>query len=577
MQSIRKLSPFLRPYRWHLLIVIFSTLGVTAANLVNPWLVRNLVQVIRLDAGAAEGMAVIVQLTLGLLVTFGLRALFRFLTAYIAHIMAWSLVGDLRVAMYAHLQTFSPSYYADRQTGDILTRIIKDSSDLEPLFAHYIPDLIVNVLLLIGVAAILFSLNPALTLLTLIPIPFLMLVVRILGERMENAFRTAARHLGVLTSILQDNLTGIKEIQIFNQEMREHGRVNDISQRTTQDRLLANKLQAILTPSIELISSIGIVIVVWFGGQAALGGELLVEDLVAFVLYLNIFYQPITLLAQMNEHLHMAMAGSERICEILDIEPDVTDKPDGIDPGRLGGQITFEHVSFDYDEGISTLLDINFSVQPGQTLALVGPTGAGKSTISGLVPRFYDVQQGVVYVDDMDVRDIKLAALRRNISMVLQDVFLFNSTVRDNIRYSRPDATDDEVVAAAKAANAHEFILELTDGYETEIGERGVKLSGGQKQRLAIARALLKNAPILILDEATSAVDSETEAEIQEALQRLMQGKTSIVIAHRLSTIRKANLIAVIDHGEIVEIGSHHELMQLEGTYYRLYRASVAV
>lgn len=576
MQSIRKLFPFLRPYRWHMVVVIFSTLGVTATNLVNPWLVRNLVQIIRIDEAGSGAFNVVIGLTLGLILTFALRALFRFLTSYIAHIMAWSLVGDLRVALYAHLQTFSPSYYAERQTGDILTRVIKDTADVEPLFAHYIPDLIVNLLLLIGVALILFSLNPMLALLTLIPIPFLTLVVRSLGGRMEGAFRSAARRLGALTAVLQDNLTGIKEIQIFNQERREHGRVNDLSQRNTQDRLRALKLQAILVPSIELIASAGIVIVVWFGGRAALGGSLQVEDLVAFVLYLNIFYQPITLLAQMNEQLHTAMAGAERVCEVLDIQPDVADKPDGIDPGRLQGRISFERVSFDYIAGIATLRDISFDVQPGQTLALVGPTGAGKSTISGLVPRFYDVNRGVVRIDGLDVRAIKLAALRRNISMVLQDVFLFNSTVRDNIRYSRPDASDEEVVAAAKAANAHEFIQSLPDGYETEIGERGVKLSGGQKQRLAIARALLKNAPILILDEATSSVDSQTEAEIQEALQRLMRNKTCIVIAHRLSTIRSADLIAVIDHGAIVEIGSHHELMQLEGTYYRLYRSSVA-
>jgi ABC-type multidrug transport system fused ATPase/permease subunit len=578
MNSLKNLLPYIKPYRWHLLVVILSTLGITATGLVNPWLVRNLIQIVRVEEGNLSAAAdSVIWLTFWLIVTYLLRGGFRYLASYIAHIMAWSFVSDLRVMLYGHLQKLSPRYYADRQTGDILTRVISDTRDIEPLLAHYIPDMIVNTLLLAGVALILFSLNPTLALLTLIPIPFLALAARKLGSRMDGAFRAAARGLGMLSSVVQDNISGIKEIQIFTQEEREFGRVSELSQRNTRDRLYALKLQAILVPTFELLAGVGLIIVVWFGGHTAIQGGLAVEDLVAFVLYLNIFYQPVTLFAQMNEMLQVAIAGVERVHEVMDIPPDVADAPDAVDPGRLQGEIILSKVRFDYVEGIDTLKDISLTVKPGQTLALVGPTGAGKSTISSLIPRFYDVTEGQVKIDGLDVRQIKLEALRRNISMVRQDVFLFNGTVRENIRYSKPHATDEEIVAAAKIANAHHFIDSLMEGYDTQIGERGLKLSGGQKQRLAIARAVLKDAPILILDEATSSVDPETEIEIQEALQQLMKGKTSIVIAHRLSTIRNADLIAVVDDGRIVEAGSHAHLLAEDGLYHRLYRANVAV
>lgn len=571
MAVLLHLVPYLKPYRRHMAVVIISTLGVTLTNLVNPWLVRELVQMIRTDTGAAGQ---ITSLALLLTVVFLARWVFRYLTSYIAHIMAWSLVGDLRVALYAHLQRLSARYYADRQTGEILKRVISDTQDVEPLFAHYIPDLIVNMLLLVGVGVILFNLNPTLAFLTLLPMPILAVINIYLGRRMHTAFKIASKRLGTLISVVQDNLLGIKEIQLFTQEEREHERVYELSKLTIDERLKALKLQAILFPGVELLTAVGIVIVVWYGGQAAVNGTLTVEDLVAFILYLSIFYQPITLLAQMSEQLHTALAGADKVVEVLAMAPDVADAPDAVDPGRVRGEITFDDVSFDYSEDTSTLHHVSLTVQPGQTLALVGPTGAGKTTIASLIPRFYDVQEGAVKIDGIDVRTMRLDGLRGNVSMVLQDVFLFNGTVRDNIRYSRPDTSDDAIVAAAKAAKADEFIMGLPQGYDTEIGERGVKLSGGQKQRLAIARAVLKDAPILILDEATSSVDTETEAEIQEALTELMKGRTSIVIAHRLSTIRNANLILVLDHGCIVEQGRHDELIKARGVYQRLYQAS---
>ncbi|MCA0456402.1 MAG: ABC transporter ATP-binding protein/permease [Chloroflexi bacterium] len=573
MYAFRRLLPLLYRYRWHMLVVIVSSGGITAMNLVNPWLVRELVQILRVETGDAATNRIL-QLATVLFVVFIFRAIFRFMYLYIAHVMAYSFVNDLRVAVYDHLQKLSARFFADRQTGELIKRVINDTRDIEPLIAHYIPDMTVNVLLLIGVGIILFNLNPMLALLTLLPMPLLVVSNLFLGKRMHSAIKDSSRRLGILTGIVQDNLVGIKEIQLFTQEKREHERINEYSTDTTKTLLYGLKMQAILSPSIEFLTAMGLVIVVLFGGQAALGGTLPVEDLVAFFLYLNIFYQPITLMTQMNEMLHVAITGAHHVVEVMDIRPDVDDAPNAVNPGRLRGEVEFHDVSFLYNEHVATLKNISFKIQPGQTLALVGPTGAGKTTIASLVPRFYDTASGTVTIDGIDVQKMTVSGLRSNISMVLQDVFLFNGTIRDNIRYSNLNSTDEEIIAAAKAARAHDFIMAMPEGYDTHIGERGVKVSGGQKQRLAIARAVLKNAPILILDEATSAVDTETEAEIQEALNELMKGRTSIVIAHRLSTIKNAHQILVLDGGRIVEKGRHQELIYGRGRYQRLHEAS---
>ena len=330
------------------------------------------------------------------------------------------------------------------------------------------------------------------------------------------------------------------------------------------------KIIAVYHPTVELAASLGTVIVLFFGGRAALAGTLPVEDLVAFFLYLSMFYQPVTVLARMNEQVQMALASSDRVAEVLDVTSDVVEAPQPIRLGRAEGRIEFERVNFGYTEDRLVLKDISFIIEPGETLALVGPTGVGKSTIASLIPRFYDPSGGRILLDGVDLKKLRLRDLRRNISMVLQDTFLFNGTVLENIMYGVDEASPEDVERAARIANAHEFIMAMPDGYDTRIGERGFRLSGGQKQRLSIARAVLKDAPILILDEATSAVDVETEQQIQQALHNLMQGKTAIVIAHRLSTIRHADKIAVLDDGRIAEMGSHDELMA-NGTIYRRF------
>ena len=557
-----------------MLLVVLCALGATAMMLAGPWLIRDLVRIIAAESeggGWKEAAGPVSWLTLGLVASFLLRAAFLFLMGYAAHIVAWSYVRDLTVALYEHLQRQSLGYYGDRQTGELLTRLSKDTADMEPFMAHDAPDIIVNVSMLVGISAILFSLDPALAALTLLPLPLLAYFVVRFSDRMHEAFTRAREHYGALSALLQDNLSGMKEIQVFSGEAREKRRVRSQAQRHTRDRLKANKLEALWTPGIEVIAGAGTVIVAWFGGRAALQGTLPVEDLVAFVLYLGLFYQPLRLLARTSEGFQEARTGAKLVWEVLDAQPEVVDPLGGVDYARASGEVAFESVDFEYEADLPVLKSISFEIKPGQTLALVGPTGAGKSTIVSLIPRFYDPKRGQVLIDGIDVSQMRLASVRRNVSMVLQDTFLFAGTVKENLRFGNDVASDEEIVTAAKAANAHNFIEALPQGYDTRVGERGVKLSGGQKQRLSIARAILKDAPILILDEATSSVDTQTEEEIQEALHELMQERTAIVIAHRLSTVRHADLIAVLERGTIVELGTHEHLMQCKGLYRKLY------
>ncbi|NJK82199.1 MAG: ABC transporter ATP-binding protein [Chloroflexaceae bacterium] len=570
-RAIHMLLPFLRPYWPQILLVFLSILVVTGAGLLGPWLIRSLVQTVRLATDdhslAAWGVG---QLALALLVVYLLRSTGQFLTFHISHVVAFNVCHDLQVTVYRYLQRFSPAFYANRQTGEIVSRVVKDTEDVEPVIADAVYDFLVSLLLAGGIIVILLQLNPGLTLLALLPVPFAFVAVLVIGRPMTEAFRREGEYSGEMSALVQDNVSGIREIQIFNRERQELARVRDMSHRYTRQSIRARKLTAMLFPAIEGASGISTVLVIWFGGQQALQGTLAVEDLVAFVLYLATFYQPLWTLLDVVESLQRGIASVNRIGDVLQLQPDIADPPNGLNPGRMRGAVVLENVTFGYYVGQPVLHNITMQVAPGQTLALVGPTGAGKSTVASLIARFYDPQQGQVLIDGHDVRNYKLDALRRNVSMVLQDVFLFNGSVRDNIRFGKPDATDEELVAAARAANAHDFILALPEGYNTAIGERGIKLSGGQKQRLSIARALLKNAPILILDEATSAVDSTTEAQIQQAFERLRAGRTCIVIAHRLSTVRSADQIVVLDHGRVVERGTHAEVVASNGLYATL-------
>lgn len=573
MKELKALMRYMKPYRLHIFVATVCMVMVTAMNMVGPWMIRNLISTVVQSVQGTASIAQINFLALAVVAIYLLRAISQFGTNYISHYAAWKMLEDIRSDLYDHLQNLSLRFFHDKQTGELMSRVLDDTRNFEQLLAHAIPTLVVNALMLVGVSAILFSMNLQLALYTLIPIPLLFWMVVKFSKISRPMFKEAQKEIAEVSAILQDNFSGIKEIKAFTQEAYESRRTLERIAAYTRAILRALKLSNAFHPSIEFVSGLGTVIVIFFGGRLALSNQLALEDLVAFLLYLNSFYQPITSFGMINEGIQHALASAERVFEILNEEPEIKDAPDAIEVDRVKGKIEFRNVSFRYVDDVPVLKNVSFKVNPGEMVALVGPTGVGKTTIANLIPRFYDPDAGQILIDDVDIRKIKLSSLRKQISMVSQDVFLFNGTVKENILYGRPDATDEEVIAAAKAANAHEFIMELPEGYDTRVGERGVKLSGGQKQRISIARALLKDAPILILDEATSSVDTQTEKQIQEALENLMKNRTTIVIAHRLSTIRNADQIIVLQDGEIIEVGKHDELLRAGGLYSQLCKA----
>jgi len=453
-----------------------------------------------------------------------------------------------------------------------MSRVVNDTDLFERMIAHAIPDVLVNLITFFAITAVLATLNWRLTLYSMAPIPLVILSLLGFSKFVRPAFRRRQQEVGELNAVLNDSIAGIREIKAFNRESEQLERVELGIERYRVSLLSALRLMAIFQPFINFSTSIGQLVVIYFGGQMALQGILPVADLVAFFLYLEMFYQPIRALGMSWEHVQESLAGFDRVSELLSEEPDVTNPPDAIPmPENIEGHLNFANVSFSYVDGEKVLENINLDIPGSDVVALVGPTGVGKSTLVSLIPRFYDVDTGVITLDGIDIRKIKVEELRRNVSIVLQDVFLFHGTVKDNLLFGNPDAREEDIIEAAKVANAHEFILALPKGYDTIIGERGVKLSGGQRQRISIARAVLKNTPILILDEATSSVDTETELLIQQALERLMEGRTTIIIAHRLSTIRNADKIVVLQGKEIIEQGTHEKLIENESLYNRLY------
>jgi len=570
LRYIVKLIKIAKPYWGYLLLSVISLLAITGLNLLGPWLVRSLIAIITNIKNYSNPQKDILRISLLLIASYIGGIIFQFLRSYYSHYAAWHLVADVRMMVYDKLQKLSFRYFLDKQTGQLMSRVVNDTANLEMLIAHAVPDLLSNLLILIGVATILFIINPILASLSLIPIPFLLLSSTFFAKKIMPIFRKAQKAIADLNADLQDNLSGIREIQLFNKQEKEYEKIRDKVYKHINYLLSALKLIAIFHPTVGFLSSLGNLIVVSVGGIMALRGKILVQDIVGFLLYLNMFYQPINALSQILENIQQALAGAERVFEVLETEPEIKEKEDAIELKNVKGKITFENVSFSYNPGIPVLKNISFQINPGEMVAFVGPTGVGKTTIMYLLNRFFDPNTGSIKIDDIDIKDVTLKSLHENISMVLQDVFLFNGTIFDNIAYGKENATLEEVIKAAKIAHAHEFIENLPKGYFTEIGERGIKLSGGQKQRLAIARAVLKNSPILILDEATSSVDTETESEIQKAINNLAGTRTILIIAHRLSTVKRADKIIVLKEGEIVEIGSHEELMKRKGLYYKL-------
>jgi ATP-binding cassette, subfamily B, bacterial len=563
---------FARSYKMALALTITSMLLLVGAQLVIPWVIKVLITTVTDGSAAGPAQTIIIQLSLAVLGIYILRGGLQFLRSYMAHVAGWGVVADMRKFLYNHLQRLSLRFYEDKQTGQLMSRVVNDTDLFEQMIAHAVPDVFVNVITLVGVSLVLFSLNWRLTLLSMIPIPLVVLALQIFSKYVRPAFRARQRELGELNAILNDNLHGIREIKAFNQEDDQLERVGGRVDRYLQVNLKALRLMATVQPFIDFSSSLGTLIVIYFGGQLAFQQLLPVSDLVAFFLYLEMFYQPVRNLSNAWEAIQNAIAGADRVADLLSEQQEPVERKGAITlKERAIGALRFENIGFRYTQGDSVLENITLNIPARNVVALVGPTGVGKTTLASLIPRFHDVIDGAILLDDTDIRDLTLESLRGQISMVLQDVFLFHGNVRENILFGRPTATDEEMLAAAMVANAHEFIMNLPDGYDTLIGERGIKLSGGQKQRLSIARAVLKDAPILILDEATSSVDTETELLIQQALERLMVGKTTLIIAHRLSTVRNADLIVVLEGKQIKEMGSHSELLAKQGLYHRLY------
>ena len=571
MKSLAFVFKFARRYTTPLVLTIVSMILLVGAQLIIPWIVRNLISTVTSDNLTLESFNTITRLAVIALIVYLVKAGLQFVRSYMAHIAGWGVVADLRKLVYNHLQRLNLRFYEDKQTGQMMSRVVNDTDLFEQLIAHAVPELVVNILTFGGVAAVLISLNWKLTLFSMLPIPLVIFSLRLYAKRVRPAFVFRQKELGELNAILNDNISGIREIKAFTQESVALERVGSRVDHYRKSLLNALKLMATFHPFVEFTSSLGTLVVIYFGGRLVVQGGLPIADLVAFFLYLDLFYQPVRNLSVAWESIQNALAASDRVTELLQEEPEPHHLPGSTElESPVRGQINFENVSFHYSEGENVLENINLDIPAKSVVALVGPTGVGKSTMVSLIPRFYDVTAGKISLDGQDVRKVGLEDLRRQISIVLQDVFLFHGTVRENLLFGKPDASEEEMMAAAVTANSHDFIQQLPNGYDTLIGERGIKLSGGQKQRISIARAILKDAPILILDEATSSVDTETELLIQQALERLMVGRTVILIAHRLSTIRNADQIVVLEGKQIVEKGDHASLLAKNGLYQRL-------
>jgi ATP-binding cassette, subfamily B, multidrug efflux pump len=563
----RRLINHLRPYWQQVTIAYTAMVFATLLNLFVPQIIKQAIDQ-GLAAGRASGLFMAGGLILIIAVVRGIAAFGqRFYGEWLTHRVAY----DLRNDFYDSVQQLPFAFHDKAQTGDLMSRATSDIGETERFVGIGLMDLLATLLLLVGVVIAMLLESPSLALVALIPMPILLAATLRFGNVVRPMFKSIQEQMGLLSTVMQESLTGIRLVKSFAREPYELEKFDKANSEWFNLRYHLIQVWANNWPFFTFTLAISIFLLLWFGGPRAIAGEVTVGSLFALIFYVLMLNGPVQRLGFLVNLAATAGASASRVYEIIDTPNDVAEKPGALKLDQVDGRVTFENVTFGYEKEQPVLQDVTFEVEPGETVALIGPTGSGKSTVTNLIPRFYDPVGGRVLVDGHDVRDVELASLRRQMGTVLQDPLLFSATIAENIAYGRPEASEEEIVAAAQAARAHDFIESFPDGYQTRVGERGVTLSGGQKQRIAIARALLPNPRILILDDSTSSVDTETEHLIQQALAVLMEGRTTFVIAQRLLTLKKADVILVLDHGRIVERGDHQELLQSGGLYRRIY------
>ncbi|MCG5103251.1 ABC transporter ATP-binding protein [Oceanobacillus alkalisoli] len=569
---IRRFFSYYKPHK-RLFIVDFSAAIIVAIlELAFPLAVQWFID----DLLMGDDWNIILTVGALLLIVYIISTLLQYVVTYFGHKLGVNIETDMRNELFHHVQKQSFRFFDNTKTGHMISRITNDLFDLGELAHHGPEDFFISIMTFLGAFVIMFTINPMLALVVLIAIPILIFLISYGNIRMNRSWKKMYEDIADVNARVEDAVSGVRVVQAFTNEQFEMKRFNENNKKFRRAKLGAYRVMATVHSSIYLLMRLMTLFVLVFGAWLTFNNRLTYGELVSFILLMNVLTNPINKITALLELYPKGMAGFKRFTEMLDVDPDVKDRPDAVDAGNLKGNIEFKNVTFGYEENKQPVLDnLNLNVQSGETVAFVGPSGAGKTTISSLIPRFYDVDDGSIFIDGMDIRDMKKASLRKNIGVVQQDVFLFTGTLKENIAYGNLDATDEEIYEAARRAHMEEFIAELPNGYETQIGERGLKLSGGQKQRIAIARMFLKNPPILILDEATSALDTETERIIQESLNELAENRTTLVIAHRLATIKNADRIMVVTKNGIEEQGTHDELITQNGIFARLHNVQM--